>query len=186
MSVALNIAATYRRPSQVMGRLLAAPPHEGRALAYLVGACALMFIAQLPRLSRQSYFDTEQGAAICQQKNIPLAECDAAGEAMMALVGGALMGWIFLAPLLFYAVALVLHGAARVLGGQGSAFDTRIAVFWGLLAASPMMLLLGLVLGFIGTGTQANIVGAVWIGALFWFWIAGLRKAHGTKQDGAA
>lgn len=38
---------------------------------------------------------------------------------------------------LVYALAVAIHGAVRVLGGQGSLQETRTGVFWGVLVAAP-------------------------------------------------
>ena len=156
MSTATDIAATYRGPAAVVDRHLDAGPQESRSLAWLMVACALMFVAQTPRLAREAHLD---------------------GLDFSMLMGGALMGWIFLAPLVFYAIALVSHFALRLFGRKSAGWTARVALFWALLAAAPVFLLLGLVGGFIGTGAQANIVGLLWIVVLLWFWISGLRRA---------
>jgi hypothetical protein len=46
-----------------------------------------------------------------------------------------------------------------------------------LLAASPLMLLWGLVAGFIGEGIEMTLTGSLWFVIFAWFWIAGLRQA---------
>jgi len=90
------------------------------------------------------------------------------------LMGASLMGLIFVAPLLFYLLAFVTYVIGRALGGQGSAFQHRLALFWSLLAASPLALLNGLVAGFVGPGAQLTAVGALWFAAFMWFWSSGL------------
>lgn len=153
MSVTRDIAATYRGPGRVLPRLLAGGPREDRALAYLMAACVLMFIGQLPKLARQAYLT---------------------GEDLNMLMGGALLGLVFIAPLLFYGLAWLSHAVARLLGGKGTFWSARMALFWALLAASPLILLHGLVAGFIGPGPQLNIVGLAWFAAFLWFWGSGL------------
>lgn len=157
MSIARNIAATYRAPGRVMTQILDLGPREDRALAYLMAACLLMFIAQLPKLARQAHLT---------------------GEDLNMLMGGSLMGLVFVAPLLFYALAWLSHLVARAVGGKGTFYSARMALFWALLASSPLILLHGLVAGFIGPGLQMQIVGLVWFGVFLWFWLAGLRKAE--------
>ena len=63
--------------------------HEGRALATLIGACLLIFVAQWPGLARAAYVDPA----------IPLD----------ARMGGALLGTLFLLPPIAYAVAALSH-----------------------------------------------------------------------------
>jgi hypothetical protein len=162
MSIARNIAATYRGPGRVMSQILAMGPREDRALAYLMAACVLMFIAQLPKLARQAHLT---------------------GEDLNMLMGGSLMGLIFIAPLLFYALAWLSHLVARAFGGQGTFFTARMALFWALLASSPLLLLHGLVAGFVGPGVQLQLVGAIWVVVFLWFWISGLRRAEAGDAD---
>lgn len=157
MSVANDIVATYRRPGQVMARLMAGGPREDRALAVLMGACALMFVAQLPKLARQAHFNDED---------------------LNMLLGGSLMALIFIAPLMFYAVALLAHLIGRLFGGPGTAWHARMALFWALLASSPLILLHGLVAGFIGPGPELTGVGAIWFVLFLWFWGSGMRQAY--------
>ncbi len=153
MSIARDIVQTYRRPGEVIARRAFGVPREDRAIALVMGACALMFAAQLPKLSRQAHLT---------------------GEDLNVLMGASLMGLIFVAPLLFYLLAFVTYVIGRALGGQGSAFQHRLALFWSLLAASPLALLNGLVAGFVGPGAQLTAVGALWFAAFMWFWSSGL------------
>ena len=158
MSVTRDIVRTYRAPRQVMRRHLAGPKNEGRVLVYLMLGCLLIFVAQWPRLSREAYLDP----------SIPLE----------ARIGGALLGWIFIAPLFFYFLAWVSHGVARLLGGQGSGYGARLALFWALLAVSPLWLLYGLASGFLGGGPQLALLGLPALLLFVAFWGIGLREAE--------
>lgn len=157
MPVTADITATYVRPARVMRRLLAMGQREDRALIFLMVACVIVFIGQMPRLSREAHLT---------------------GQDLNMLLGGALLGWLFLAPLFFYALAAVSHLIARLLGGQGDWYGARLALFWALLASTPLLLLHGLVAGFIGQGPQLQTVGFVWMIMFLWFWISGLRQAE--------
>ena len=157
MAVTTNISATYRGPGRVMRRLLDMGHREDRALAYLMGGCAVMFIAQLPRLSREAHLQ---------------------GGDLDMLMGGALLGWIFIAPLALYLVGALSHLVAKLFGGKGSFYGARLALFWALLAASPLFLLNGLVAGFIGPGLELQLAGSIWLACLLWFWIRGLIVAE--------
>ncbi|MCQ0092734.1 YIP1 family protein [Roseovarius sp. M141] len=157
MPAARDIVATYRGPGAVMRRLLAMGQREDRALVILMAGCVVMYIAQWPRLARQAYMT---------------------GEELNPLLGGALLAWAFIAPLIFYGIALISHWIARLAGGKGTSFGARMALFWALLAASPLVLLHGLVAGFIGPGPGLTVVGAAWLVAFALFWALGLREAE--------
>ncbi|MBB06205.1 YIP1 family protein [Pseudooceanicola sp.] len=153
MSIVADIAATYRRPAAILRRRLQAGQREDRALAVLMAGCALLFVAQWPRLARQAF---ETGAELDM------------------LLAGSLMALIFILPLLFYGLAALSHLIGRVLGGQGDHHSARMALFWALLAASPAFLLHGLTQGFVGPGPQAAVTGALALAVFAWFWLAGL------------
>jgi len=157
MPVTGDIVATYRGPGRVIERLQANGVREDRALVFLMLGCGIVFIAQLPRLSREAHLS---------------------GQDLNMAMGGALLGWLFLAPLIFYALAGLSQLVARLLGGQGDGYGARLALFWALLAASPLMLLHGLVAGFIGPGPGLQGVGLIWLGVFLWFWMSGLRQAQ--------
>jgi hypothetical protein len=157
MPVTRDIVATYRGPRRVVRRLLGMGVREDRALVMLIAACVVVFVAQWPRLAREAHLG---------------------GQDLNPLLGGALMAWIFIAPLLLYALAFLSHGVARLIGGRGTAYGARLALFWAFLAASPLILLHGLVAGFIGPGPGLQGVGLIWCGVFLWFWISGLREAE--------
>ena len=161
MAVSTDIVRTYRAPRRVVRDLLARGPREDRALAFLMVACLLIFVAQWPRLSREAFLAPE----------IPL-------EARM---GGALMGWIFVAPLLAYGLAALTRLVARVLGGQGSFYSARLALFWSLLAATPLFLLNGLVAGFVGPGPGHMATGILSSTVFLAFWGLALVETEGQS-----
>lgn len=160
MPVAADIVATYRGPRRVMRRLLSLGTREDRALAVLMAGCVVVFIGQWPRLAREAHLT---------------------GQELNPLLGGALMAWIFIAPLLLYALALVSNLIAKLMGGRGTGYGARMALFWSFLAASPLILLHGLVSGFIGSGIELQIVGAIWLLVFGWFWTMNLREAEWGK-----
>lgn len=156
MAATRDIVATYRGPGKVMRRLLARETREDRALIYLMLGCLLVFVAQTPRLAREA-FET--------------------GQELNALLGASLMAWVFIMPLLLYLIAGITLIVARLLGSKISSYGTRMALFWALLATSPIMLLWGLTAGFVGPGTEMTLVGIIWCAAFLWFWISGFRAA---------
>ena len=163
MSVTLRILASWRRPRQVMRSILAGNPGEGHALVFLLIACLLIFVAQLPGLARAAHLDPE----------IPLD----------ARMGGALMATMFMLPLLAYVLAGISHLIARLFGGRGSFLDNRIALFWALLAIAPFMLLQGLVMGMVGPGPGASLLGFVVLAGFLFQWLSALSVAEGRADD---
>lgn len=161
MSVALEITRAWRHPRQVMRRLLDAGRREDRALLFLMVACLLIFVAQWPRLVRAAELDA----------SVPLD----------ARMGGALLGWLFLAPLLAYALGAVSHIVLRLIGGQGDWFGARLALFWALLAAAPFWLVNGLITGFAGDGFAGAAFGAIALAAFLLIWITSLIEAEFGK-----
>ncbi|NKX46085.1 YIP1 family protein [Roseicyclus persicicus] len=160
MAVSSDIVATWRRPRQVMRKLLSMGRREDRALAILIAACLLIFVAQWPRLSREAFMAPE-GAA-------PL-------DARLAITFFAMM---MVWPILAYALAAVTHILARIAGGRGTWYSARLALFWSLLATSPAWLLHGLVAGFIGPGPAEQVVGALLLLGFLAIWGISLREAE--------
>ena len=162
MPLVADIARTYRTPREAVAGRLRAEPREDRALAVLIGACGLMFIAQWPRLVRDA------GAG--------------QGPGLDATLAGALMGWLFLAPLAFYIVAGLVHLLMRASGAGGSAYGARVATFWALLSAAPLWLLQGLVLGAGLPTLAADVVGTAAIIAFLLIWVAGLQASREAER----
>jgi len=157
MVVTSDIAATYRGPGRVVRRLREMGQREDRALAFLMAGCVLVFIAQMPRLAREAH---------------------ETGQELNMLMGASLLAWVIFAPILFYVIAALSHLVARVAGGKGDWYGARLALFWALLAAAPVLLLHGLVAGLIGPGPALDTVGGLALGVFLWFWLAGLRQAE--------
>ncbi len=160
MAVTRNISATYRGPGRVVTGLLALGQREDRALAYLMAGCLVVFIAQMPRLAREAHLN---------------------GDDLNMMMGATLLAWVFIAPLGFYCLAGISHLIAKLFRGKGTHYGARLALFWALLASSPLMLLNGLVAGFIGPGLELRIVGFLWFTVFMWFWIGGLLAAERTE-----
>lgn len=166
MSIVDDIVATYLRPRDVIGRLIAAGRREDRALAILMGASLMIFVSQWPLAARQAHLD-------------PAAP-------LQARLAGALLASIFLLPLVAYLVAQASHVLARLLGGQGTGFGARIALFWSLLAIAPLMLLHGLLAGFAGTGAGSKIAGLLIFALFLWIWLNGLWASGRVVAAGGA
>ena len=158
MSALGDMVATYRGPGRVVRRQMAGGAGEERALAVVMAACGLIFVAQLPRLARQA---------------------EVTGESLNPLLGASLMAWGVLAPLLLYALGGLIYVVLRLARRRISGFGARLALFWALFASVPVILLHGLVAGFLGTGPQLTLVGVIWLAIFLWFWIAGTWAATG-------
>lgn len=157
MAATREIVASYRNPAAVIARLLGQGTREDRNLIYLMVACLIFFVAQTPRLARESFID---------------------GTELNMLLGASLMAWLFVAPLMLYGLAGVTFVILRILRGNPTGYATRLALFWALLASSPVLLLHGLTAGFVGPGIELQIVGLIWFCIFSWFWISGLRVAY--------
>ncbi|MDG3039971.1 hypothetical protein [Roseicyclus marinus] len=167
MAVTSDIVATWRRPGAVMRRLLSVGRREDRALAILIAACLIIFVAQWPRLSREAFVAVEGGPPL---------------EAVMAITFfSMMMVW----PLMAYALAAVTHLVARLFGGRGTWYSARLALFWSLLATSPAWLFHGLVAGFIGPGVEQTVAGGLLLIAFLAIWGMSLREAEREPEAGA-
>jgi hypothetical protein len=153
MSATQAILRSYRAPREVA--LSNQKADESLALTWLVIACLLFFVARLPGLARIAHLSGDE---------TPFAP----------LALGTFFGTIFLAPVVFFIIAGVSHLIAKVLGGQGSYQDARIALFWALFAVTPLVLLQGLVKGMIGDGPALMVTSiAAFLGFLH-IWLNGL------------
>ncbi len=164
MSVTNDMMRTWRAPRVVMRELLSQGQREDRALAFLMIACIVIFIAQWPRLSRiAAGFDLAAGADVPE---------------LSQLIAYEFLGWLMVWPLMFYAIGAVSHVVAKLVGGQGSWYTARLALFWSLLATTPAALLYGMMAGFLGNTAGTQLVGVFWLGAFAIIWMLTLREAE--------
>lgn len=163
MGVSGDIIRSWRHPRHVMAARLSEGLREDRALVFLIIACLLMFVAQWPRLQLEALINPD----------IPLE----------ARLGGALMGWLFIAPLALYAIAALSRIIARLLGGQGSWLSARMALFWSLLAATPLWLLNGLVTSVNGPGLVRDISGLIALAAFVLIWLSSMVEAETIRGN---
>ena len=158
MALLPDIAATYRAPVAVQ-RAKIATGSDRLALAYLTIACVLIFVGQWPVQARTAHLT---------------------GADLQQLLGASLMAWVFVAPLFLYLLALLVHWASRAVRRPVSAFASRMALFWALIAAVPLWLLNGLTAAMVGEGAALALVGLIAFGTFLLFWAAGLRAARGV------
>ncbi len=169
--VVAAIGAAWRNPRAAMARQMREGSSEERALFHLMAACGLGFLASLP-------------AAI---RNARAVEAD---DALAATIGAHLFGFLFVAPLLMYGVAALVHLGARAFGATGRYLHARMALFWALIVGAPI----ALVLALIGVAAEATLGAGVlpWLtplgyaGLALWLWIFGtsLAEAEGFAHGG--
>ena len=123
-----------------------------------MGACLLTYVAQWPYLARQAHLD---------------------GFDLQTSLAASLLAWLLIAPLLLYTLALFVYFFHKILGGGKSSAQIRMGLFWSFFAASPLMLLLGIVKGFLGSGNAENIVGFAWLVMLAYFIFSAVIRAQG-------
>jgi hypothetical protein len=169
MAVTTDIIRTWRSPRAMFGRLLRAGVREDRLIAHLMGACLIMFVAQLPVLAR-------------------IAHLSRGGEVELELdqlIGTAFFAWLMFMPLVFYLLAGLLFLGLKLLRMKVDGYSVRLSLFWGLLCASPVALLLGLMTGFSGQQPGTVLIFIVWAVALLVFVVQGLREAGSGAGTGA-
>lgn len=154
-----RILQSWWAPRQVV-RGLSAMPEAGK-LVVLMAAMLVFLIAQAPLRAREAQLD-------------PSVPFD-------ARMGGALLAVMFLMPLIAYAVAALVSGLSRLTPWRLTPEESRLALFWALLAAAPAMLLWGIVAGLIGPGPAQMLTQALVGVGFVVIWGAGIsalaRKA---------
>lgn len=104
--------------------------------------------------------------------------------------------WLIIALLCrsfaMYFFSILLGSGARILGGQATWRDTRLAVFWGALVAAPFGFFFAVVtVVFSGLEAYLPFLKAEWITLMpywislipfVWFISAGLAEVHGFKR----
>jgi hypothetical protein len=159
----------WRDPRAAMAEQRAAGLSEARALVQLLLACALFFVASLPNALREA-----RGLDI--------------DDTVAGAVSAHAFAYFALAPLLAYALAALVHLAARGFGARGGFLSARAALFWSVLAVAPVTLALA-VLGAAGELRSALlpvVTGLGYAGVAFWLWLfaASLAEAEGFAATG--
>ncbi len=167
MAVSRDILRSWRHPRLVMRDLLAVGRREDRALAFLMVGCFLVFVAQWPRLMRVSSLGN-----------------GAEATDLTMLLSTSFFLWVTIMPLALYGVAALTHLAARLLGGRGSWYGARLALFWSILATAPLLMFHGLVFGFMGEGAATDLVGLLVLAGCLAVWASGLYEAEAGRDAG--
>lgn len=134
-----RVVQSWWAPRRVVRGLRDMP--ERVKLVVLMLAMLIFLIAQMPGHARAAYVDP----------SIPLG----------ARMGGSLLAVMFLMPVLVYGLAGLVATLSRLTPWRLSHEDSRLALFWALLAVSPAMLLSGVVDGLIGPGLELTLTQAL-------------------------
>ena len=164
------IGRGWRAPRAAMAAELDRGLNEGRALVHLMTACGLFFVASLPNAVREA-----RGLGI--------------DDAVEGAVSAHLFAWLALAPLLAYALAALVHLAARGYGARGGFLAARAAVFWSLLLAAPLALALAVLGAIVEIAAPVVLpwlapLGYAVLAAWVWFFAASLAEAEGFAATG--
>ena len=162
MSIVTDILRTYRSPRAVQARRMEGVPREDRVLASLMAGCALIYVAQWPRLAREASVDPS--------------------VTVESLLAGALFAWLMVMPLVLYALALILAGSLKLIGGQATGYVCRAALAWALLASTPLWLFAGLLGGF-APGAGWALVSALALLAVVVFTGAGVSAVTQSGKE---
>ena len=117
MSVVINISKTYRKPIQTYSRLFELGASEKQNLAFLIGGCVISFVSQWPVQARYAF---------ANQQSID------------ELMGAILLSNLFLLPLIFYFISMVMYIFAKGLGSNILGVELRMIIFWAYLAATTI------------------------------------------------
>ena len=154
-----RIMQSWWAPGRVVSGLRGMP--DRGLIAVLMAAMLVFLIAQAPGHQRAAQLDP----------SVPF----------QARMGGAILAVMFMKPLLAYALAALVSGLSRLVGRPVAPADSRLALFWALLAVAPAMLLSGLTEGFVGPGPALGLTrGLAGLGFLV-IWGAGLRALAGNR-----
>ena len=115
MSVSTDMAATWRRPRVVFRQHMARGVSEPFAFTLLLVFLILTIIGQWPVAAREAHLAGEISAA---------PRMLARALAVLALIP------------FWYGLAAVSRLVARLMGGQGSWYAARLALFWALATGS--------------------------------------------------
>jgi hypothetical protein len=157
MPVTTDIVASWRGPRATIRRHLARGVSEPFVFTLLLVFLVMTFVGQWPQAAREAYLG---------------------GDAAVAprLLGRALA--VLATIPVFYALAALSRLIARAMGGRGTWYSARLALFWALATISPLMLLHGLLRGFLGDTTAVIGTSGLIFAAFALFWAVMLHEVE--------
>ncbi|MCY4543368.1 MAG: hypothetical protein OXB95_13405 [Rhodobacteraceae bacterium] len=157
MTAASDVLATYHSPRRVFRRKLESTG-DASSFMHLTVACLLLFVGQLPGLLRAS-------------SETPLE------APLEALAAGRFLGTMIVAPLALNLVAAVAAQILKTVGWNVTWRQSRVVLFWSLLAVSPWALPLGLA-GTLSSAALGHQIVTIAVFLLFLLlWMYGLAQA---------
>ena len=157
MTVSRDLVTTWRSPRAALRRHLARGVSEPFAFTLLLVFLILAFVGQWPVAAREAFLANEPSVA---------PRILARALAVLATIP------------LWYGLAALSRLVARALGGRGSWYGARVALFWALATVGPLMLLQGLASGLIGPGPGLLFLSTVAGVAFLWLWLTMLHEAE--------
>jgi hypothetical protein len=157
MALTSDIVESWHSPRRVVRRLRGAGRSEPFVFTFLFVFLLMAIVSAAPFLARQAALE-----------NGPVAP----------RLLGAVYGAVVAVPIL-YVFAALGHLVARLMGGSGTFYDGRLALFWALACATPGMLFLGLVRAFSGGGPVITGLGLALFVAFITIYSLMLREVEG-------
>ena len=158
------VIAAWPNFRQSIAKQLDAPKSEARLLAYVYIASFLGFVASIPEV-----------AALASRTEATLVQ----------LMFGRLFSALFFAPLFFYMLAGSSHFLLKLFGGKGSYYDARLALFWALLVATPLLLVLSVLRAFLPPLASVDlpmVISTIGFVGFAWIWANCLAEAEALKR----
>ncbi len=166
-SLVCAIGSAYRDPRGAMARQVAQGLSEPQALFHLMLAAGLFCVASLPQAMRTA-------------RDLDIS------DPVQGAVAAHLFAYLCLGPLVGYALAALVHLAARALGGRGGYLGARAALFWAALLGAPMALGLAALRAAAGAGAGRlpwlALPGYAAMGFWLWLFAASLAEAEGFAE----
>lgn len=162
MSLTADMRQSWTGHRRVVRRHLSRGRSEPFVFTFLLVFMILAFVSQYPRAARIALENPEM--------------------LLPAQLLGLAYGMLIFLPFA-YALAAISHVVARALGARSTWYGARLALFYSLVAASPLMLLQGLVAGVLGLGMQPFLVGIFALTAFVVFWALALVEVNKGEND---
>ncbi len=146
---------------------------EARGFIYLMVGLLIVFVGQLPDLGGVGM------NPLVLSENLAGEDGQPGSDGSLA---GGFFGLLFLGPLLFYLLASLSHLIVRLFGGRGQGVDARLAMFWTILAVSPLFLLRGMA-SVSQAGSLVMVVNYAIAAGFLWIWLSGLIEAEFPARE---
>ncbi len=137
---------------------------ESKLLAYAFFISIILFLERLP--GRVSHYNV-----------------DHSGEVLFSYVGIDLFASIYFVPIFVYFLASLAHVIAYPFKGRASFFEARLAFFWAIIVASPILLLNGLLQGFFSDFLVVKLFYYVKVFGCAWIFSVIFCEAEGFSSN---